>query len=141
MVGGHLLILAFIHAIKVEIEVPERIDSLEKTPEGMTLLEAIEAKLVYDSSDEDENDGDDDEVEDLAIQKDELKICNKSERQTKPSKKIVRDLLLSSGEKTKTEKEGYVSYLLFNCLLYSNRDAKDFIIFNSLVLIIFPRHS
>jgi len=101
--------LLFTKNTEVEIEVPERIDSLEKTPEGMTLLEAIEAKLVYDSSDEDENDGDDDEVEDLAIQKDELKICNKSERQTKPSKKIVRDLLLSSGEKTKTEKEGSIS--------------------------------
>ena len=113
-----------IHAIKVEIELPERIDSLEKTPEGMTLLEAIEAKLVYDSSDEDENDGDDDEVEDLAIQKDNLKICNKSERQTKPSKKIARDLLLSAGEKIKTEKEGYASYL-FHYHLSRNRDAKE----------------
>ena len=49
--------------VELTVSRPEnpRSDSLEKTPEGLTLLEAIEAKLVYDSSDDDEDDDDDDD--------------------------------------------------------------------------------
>ena len=86
---------------------PERIDSLEKTPEGMTFLAAMAAKLMYDSSDEDDDDDDDDdEMEDASIQKSSLKICKKTERQSKSTKKIVRESLLSSGEKRTIEKDG-----------------------------------
>ena len=74
----------------------------------MTLLEAIEAKLVYDSSDEDEEDDDDEGMEDISIRKGTLKICKKTDRQTKSTTKIVRELLLSSGEKNRIEKDGYV---------------------------------
>ena len=98
--------------VKVEIEVPERIDSLEKTPEGMTLLEAIEAKLVYDSSDDDDDEDEFEEVENATIEKGSLKICNKSEKQAKSSKTIARELHLSSGQKNRTEKDGYAMTLL-----------------------------
>ena len=98
--------LTFIYTVKVEIEVPERIDSLEKTPEGMTLLEAIEAKLVYDSSDEDDDDDEFEDVEGAAIQKGSLKICNKPKRQINATKEIARELLLSAGEEIRKEKDG-----------------------------------
>ena len=73
----------------------------------MTLLEAIEAKLVYDSSDEDDDDDDEfEDVEGAALQKGSLKICNKPKRQINSTKEIARELLLSAGEENRKEKDG-----------------------------------
>ena len=102
----------WLYLFQVELtvpELPERIDSLEKTPEGMTLLEAIEAKLVYDSSEEDDDDDDDEddnETDDAVIQKEGLKIYPKGDKGGKGTKKIVRELLMSAGNKHQISKDG-----------------------------------
>ena len=75
----------------------------------MTLLEAIEAKLVYDSSDEDDDDDEDDnddEPEDAGHVKTASKKRNKTDTQDKGESNIVRELLFIPGEKQNLENEG-----------------------------------
>ncbi len=83
----------------------KRPDSLEKTPEGLTLLEAIEAKLDYDSDDEYNDPCDEDEEkdeEDAIIDKRSFRIYSESTKPVKMAKKkIDRELVLTSASEDK----------------------------------------